>query len=882
MKSIFALVVLSFFGLGAFSQLSLQSGEQYLQGIAMKKVVVSYDDHTVWAISTSGQVYIKRNAESDFSIYNLMAGEIVDDISGYSETEMYFLIKPKKLIQVRNNVKNELIIPAAVSDIRGIALVLDATKAPKAAETFSDDPLFQDRLVVATDEYLYMILRGETTPNKYEIYGDPNVKDFSLARTSIKSVEFKGRYSTTARCPGWESDYSIVKTKKPTTFTSTIPDRAPYSDIRCSLFDYSSTLSYDYAIDFWGTAQGLYVKWFGFCEDRNPIKTVITDQTINSLEAIHMLSVMEKNTFILAATNNGLYYTSDRIYRNVYSSNEDLDRINFIPFPPLLGLKVNTLAIDFTNFVSIEETLRDPNYYACERVIWLATDEGVKKLYTIFDGEEFQDKQLGEFTSFKPSELLNGNEYHFNSCSGEAVEIFSSIPGYLAGPILIQWYKDDVEMPELVGKFNVSFSEEGKYRAHVTALCENVRMKSPFFFIHHKSAPEITFNYPPVVNLCEDQTQELQTVNKTGYHYKWFKNGIELPGERNHSYLVSESGTYKVAVSNCEGVYVPSSEVEINILTLAKPHVTANRLVYCEGEVPELSIQNLEHHNVKWYFNGIEQTEFANNDRIQASTEGNYKAVFVTDLGCEKPSDNFALAIHKKPVIVVSKRPDRLLCYNESATLTVPSFPGYRYTWSNGETTASINAVSSGTYTVTVTNEYECSNVSEAVEVIINSQINLSRPPESKVCTFTGEEITLVADQGYESYTWNGVKTVSNTMKVKAPGNYNLEITDAMGCKASIVFKVIAWCKELVVANAFSPNNDGSNDVWRVGGLESDPQASLQIYNRLGNSVFKTTGSNAQWDGKINGNDAPVGVYYYIIKSKQSTMPLKGSITLIR
>lgn len=868
--------------LGAFGQLSLESGEQYLQGIAMKKVIVSYDDHTVWAISMSGQVYIKRNAETDFSLYNLMAGEVVDDVSGYNETEMYFLIKPKKLILVKNNVKNELVFPPTVSDIRDIAVVLDATKAPKSAEVFNGDPLFQDRLTVATDEYLYMILRGATTPNKYEIYGDPNVKNFSLTRTSIKSVEFKGRYSTTSRCPGWESDYSIVKTKKPTTFTSTIPDRAPYSDIRCSLFDYSSTFSFNYAIDFWGTAQGLYVKWFGFCEDRNPIKTLIPDQTINSLEAIHMLSVMEKNTFVLAATDNGLYYTSDRIYRNVNSSDEDLDRINFIPFPPLLGLKVNALTIDFANFVSIEETMRDPNYYACEKVIWLATNEGVKKLYTVFDGEEFQDKQMGEFGSFKPSELLNGNELHFNSCSGEAVEIFSSIPEYLAGPILIQWYKDDVEIPELVGKFKVSFSEEGKYWAHVTALCENVRMKSMFFVIHHKSAPEITFDYPPVINLCEGQTQQLQTLNKTGYNYKWFKNGIELPGETSHSYLVSGNGTYKVAVSTCEGIYIPSSEVEINITVLTKPRITSNRLVYCEDELPELSIENPGHHKVKWYFNGIEQTNFANSDRIQTAREGNYKAALITDLDCEKTSDNFTLAIHGKPVIVVSKHPDRLLCYNESATLAVPSYPGYRYVWSNGETTPSINVVSSGTYTVTITNEYECSNTSDAVEVIILPKISLNKPPESKICTFTGEEITLIADPGYESYTWNGVKTTANTMKVKGPGNYNLEIVDAMGCKANAVFKVIAWCKELVVVNAFSPNNDGANDIWRVGGLESDPQASLQIYNRLGNSVFKTTGSNAQWDGKINGNDAPVGVYYYIIKSKQSTVPLKGSITLIR
>jgi gliding motility-associated-like protein len=877
--TVFIITMLFLFNANAFGQISLQPGGHYLQGIAVKKVVVSYEDHTVWAITQSGQVYIKRDAEPDFSIYSPMVGEMVDDLTGYSETEMYFLIQPKKLIQIKNHIKTTLVFPGTVSNIRGIAVLLDATKTP---QSFGNPAFFKDKLAIATDEYLYVILKGETIPSKFDIYGQPSydIKDFSITRSSIKDVEFKGKFSTSGRCSIWESDYSIIKQKSQTTFLSVIPDKGAYSDIRCSLFYHGSVWSSDYAFDLWGTAQGLYVKKFGACPETNPVKTVISGETVNYLDAVYQLSALDRNVFVLAATDNGLYYTPKRIYDNIYIS--DVNKVSFQAFAPLTGIKINNLTTDFTEFTPYFFNSY-PDYIACEKVIWLATSQGVKKLYALFEGGEFQDKQLtNNFLYSKTPDLQNENEVRFNLCIGQDVEINSGIQDNLLSQLLIQWYKDDVEMPELVGKTKVTFTETGKYKAQITTLCEGVRMKSKNFTIQQSSAAEITFNYPAVINLCEGQSKVLQTVSKTNYTYKWFKDGSELRGQTKANYSVTETGKYKVAVSNCTGVYTSSSEVQINVLNITKPQITANRLVYCEGDVPKLSINNAAGYKAKWYFNGVEKTGFADQNEIEAIAEGNYKALLLNDLSCEKASDNFTLKINAKPVIVVSKQPDRLLCYGESASLSVSSAPNYTYAWSNGATTPSIQVVNSGTFSVIVTNENGCSSLSVATAVIVNAKINLSIPPESKICTFTGEELTLVADQGYQSYTWNGVKTTTNSFKVSVPGTYIVEIIDAIGCKASTVFKVIAWCKELVIPNAFSPNNDGYNDIWRVGGLDSEPHASLQIYNRFGNIVFQTNGSNSQWDGKIKGRDAPVGIYYYVIKSKQSTTPFKGSVTLIR
>jgi gliding motility-associated-like protein len=84
------------------------------------------------------------------------------------------------------------------------------------------------------------------------------------------------------------------------------------------------------------------------------------------------------------------------------------------------------------------------------------------------------------------------------------------------------------------------------------------------------------------------------------------------------------------------------------------------------------------------------------------------------------------------------------------------------------------------------------------------------------------------------------------------------------------------------VPNAFSPNGDGINDNWQITNLSDYEKASVQVYNRYGQTVYKSSGYNVPWDGKMNGNPLPVGTYYYIIEFKKGYAPLTGSVTILR
>jgi gliding motility-associated-like protein len=89
------------------------------------------------------------------------------------------------------------------------------------------------------------------------------------------------------------------------------------------------------------------------------------------------------------------------------------------------------------------------------------------------------------------------------------------------------------------------------------------------------------------------------------------------------------------------------------------------------------------------------------------------------------------------------------------------------------------------------------------------------------------------------------------------------------------------------IPSAFNVNSDNpENRVWRPQNIFSQPGTyELKIFDRWGSEVFSTENTQEAWNGTINGNDAPMGVYVYFIKynSKEDYMQEeKGSLTLIR
>jgi gliding motility-associated-like protein len=86
------------------------------------------------------------------------------------------------------------------------------------------------------------------------------------------------------------------------------------------------------------------------------------------------------------------------------------------------------------------------------------------------------------------------------------------------------------------------------------------------------------------------------------------------------------------------------------------------------------------------------------------------------------------------------------------------------------------------------------------------------------------------------------------------------------------------------IYNSISPNGDGINDVWNIGEIERFPTCQIEVFDRWGQSVFKSVGYQQAWDGTYKGRYLPTAAYYYVIElnSLEVTIPpILGTIRIV-
>jgi len=132
----------------------------------------------------------------------------------------------------------------------------------------------------------------------------------------------------------------------------------------------------------------------------------------------------------------------------------------------------------------------------------------------------------------------------------------------------------------------------------------------------------------------------------------------------------------------------------------------------------------------------------------------------------------------------------------------------------------------------------------------------------------------------------NGENTTTPELQPLYSRDYVLTATSGVGCSLSDTVSVtVNNIFNLWVPNAFSPNNDGTNDEISIKPKGIKAIDIFKIYNRWGQKVFETNNINQSWDGTFDGRPLEVGVYvYYVIGITYLDELYKdnGNITLIR
>lgn len=194
------------------------------------------------------------------------------------------------------------------------------------------------------------------------------------------------------------------------------------------------------------------------------------------------------------------------------------------------------------------------------------------------------------------------------------------------------------------------------------------------------------------------------------------------------------------------------------------------------------------------------------------------------------------------------------------------------------------------TYTLT-SSMAGCSDRSDMVTITIipTPLINAGMDTTMK----EGETATLHGSGGF-FYDWtpNGTLTYPQTAYPNAEPTETTEYillgSDAShSCYATDTVTVnIIKSDEPIFYNTFTPNQDGNNDNWYIGNIEKYPDNKVEIYNRYGKLVFRTTGYQNAWNGntwygKSFGENLPAATYFYIIDLGVDGKKYHGTVTII-
>jgi gliding motility-associated-like protein len=160
-------------------------------------------------------------------------------------------------------------------------------------------------------------------------------------------------------------------------------------------------------------------------------------------------------------------------------------------------------------------------------------------------------------------------------------------------------------------------------------------------------------------------------------------------------------------------------------------------------------------------------------------------------------------------------------------------------------------------------------------------------------CNGVGNEgkATANVNGGTPPYTYLWSTTPTQTTATATTlyfGYYDVTVIDANGCviKDTVYIEEGPCCDVAFIPNAFSPNGDQVNDEFRVLTTAGVQLIQLEIYNRWGQRVWSTGDYRRGWDGRVEGQDAPVDTYYYVLRytctRDNSTYTKKGDVILLR
>ncbi|RYZ48924.1 MAG: gliding motility-associated C-terminal domain-containing protein, partial [Sphingobacteriales bacterium] len=356
----------------------------------------------------------------------------------------------------------------------------------------------------------------------------------------------------------------------------------------------------------------------------------------------------------------------------------------------------------------------------------------------------------------------------------------------------------------------------------------------------------------------------------------------------------STPGVYTVTYAFNNGLCSNTTKTTVSImptpvLTITNPApacapatVDITAAAVTAGSTPGLTFQ--------YYTDAAGTTPLTGAAAISASGTYYIRGVYAAS-GCVTAIQPVVVTINTPPTITISGA--ALVCKGEAVTLTANS-PGNTITWQNmsGGNSVIVYPQTTTTYTAVATNAAGCT-ATATVQVQVRSfdvTLTASTNPIMPGTTLT---LTSGASSAFTVVGWKPASAfmaqtaISQSFIMKDSSQTFAVIgRSADGCldTASLRVELEPGDKDFFVPNAFTPNNDGKNDLFKLFG-SSIKTVELRVFNQWGELVYETKDKTKGWDGTFKGKAQPVGVYPYGVKVTfldGTTVTKRGTVNLVR
>ncbi|WP_231463608.1 putative Ig domain-containing protein [Pedobacter sp. Leaf132] len=459
--------------------------------------------------------------------------------------------------------------------------------------------------------------------------------------------------------------------------------------------------------------------------------------------------------------------------------------------------------------------------------------------------------------------------------------------------------------------------------------CENAAGNAKVVAVNVSAVPTSPVISSSGTTICAgDATTLIVQGAQTGIIYEWYNSAtggnLIFTGTSFTTPILNANTTYYVQAVGAAGCANSAGRTMVSVSVNQRPATTtvaSSAVSVCSGSSTVLSVTNSQAgYTYNWYTNAT------GGSIVGSGANFNTGAVTAnTTFYVESVSGNCASTTRTLVNVTVIPVPlapaqlnaaSNLICGGSSATLTVANpDAALTYNWY----TASAGGTSIGqgsTFTtpaITGTTIFyvESSNASGCTSVtrtpITITVLPILTAPIVRVESTTSNSVIFAwtpvsGATGYEisfnnGLTWlrpsegaNATRHVVSGLKPDQGVTIVVRTTGQIACQTSTNSNPLTGKaanplgNEIYIPNAFTPNNDGKNDIFLVYGT-TIASVKMSIYTQWGQLIYQVDSTTTGWDGTFRGVAQPSGVYVYMIEviSNDGTKVMKkGTITLIR